>query len=167
MTFSVPDLLDRAKRGAGIESDYALAKLMGTHKANVSVWRNEKSAPDERAILKLCELSGDDPVDVAIEIQSSRAANDEAMDLWGRVSARLKSAGQNVLVYGSIAIVFAAVHQDATAEIALPPLDEVAGLYIMSNALRWTLQWLWRSGRRSWAMHQMRKALSCNPSVTA
>lgn len=165
--FSLPDFLDRAKRGAGIESDYALAKLIGVSRANVSNWRNERNTPDEGPIMKLCELSGDDPVDVAIEIQSSRAANDDAITLWQRVGARLKSVGQNVLVYGSIAIVFAAVHQDATAEIALPPLDEVAGLYIMSNALRWTLQWLWRSGRRSWAMHQMRKALSCNPSVTA
>lgn len=89
--FSVPDLLDRAKKGAGVDTDYALAKLLG-HKrqANVSNWRLEKVAPDENAIMALCKLSGDDPYEVAIMIQAGRAANDEAAGLWLGLHARLQ-----------------------------------------------------------------------------
>ena len=76
--FSVNDFLDRAKAGAGLDSDYGLAKVVGVSRANVSNWRHERNAPDERAILKLCELSGDDPEHVAACIQSMRAANDDA-----------------------------------------------------------------------------------------
>lgn len=88
--FSVPDLLDRAKKGAGIDSDYGLAKLVGVSRMNVSNWRNGRNAPDEGAIMELCKRSGDDPVEVLIMIHAGRAANDEALTLWQRAHARLQ-----------------------------------------------------------------------------
>jgi hypothetical protein len=99
--FSVPALLDRAKSAAGVDSDYALAKLLETNKANVSNWRLGKVAPDERAILHLCQLSGDDPDYVAACVQVMRAGNDDAAALWRRVASRL-SAGLVVSVVGFV-----------------------------------------------------------------
>jgi len=96
--FSIEQFLDRAKKGAGVESDYALAKITGIGKGNISNYRNGKSMPDERAIEALCRLSGDDPVDVAVRIQSMRAANDDAADLWRRVAARLSGKAMLFLV---------------------------------------------------------------------
>lgn len=164
---SIPDLLDRAKKGAGVQSDYALAQAIGTSRANMSAWRNEKASPDERGIMKLCALSGDDPVELVIEIQSSRAANDDAITLWQRVGERVKATGQNVLVFGTIAMIFAAQYPtEANADATLPSLDSVVSLYIMSNVIRWFGQWLWRIGRRRWLANQSRKALSCNRAIT-
>jgi len=98
--FSIPDFLDRAKAGAGVKTDYALAKLLGHRsQANVSNWRLEKAMPDERAIEALCKLSGDDPEHVAACIQSMRAANDDAAALWRRVAARLAKGKRAAMLF--------------------------------------------------------------------
>jgi hypothetical protein len=125
--FSVPALLDRAKSAAGVDSDYALAKLLGVHKANVSNWRVEKTAPDGRSIVKLCALSGDDPEHVAASIQVMRSASDEEAALWRRVASRL-SAGLVVSVVGFVLL----------AGFAPSPAMADSGndsLYIMSTLL--------------------------------
>jgi hypothetical protein len=103
--FSVPKFLDRAKRAAGVDTDYALAVKVLGHKnqARVSAWRNEVSVPDEGAIVALCRLSGDDPEHVAACCQSMRAANDDAADLWRRVAARLKGAA-SVAILSALAL---------------------------------------------------------------
>jgi transcriptional regulator with XRE-family HTH domain len=129
--FSVSDFLDRAKAGAGITSDYALAKLLGLSHSRVSNWRNDHNAPDERAVVKLCKLSGDDPEHVAACIQSMRAANDDAADLWRRVAVRLQKGAANVIFAWAIATLllamFAEPVQAAAALLAAP----VAGVCIL------------------------------------
>lgn len=130
--FSVNEFLDRAKTGAGIDSDYALAKMLGVNKANVSNWRNERAMPDERAILALCALSGDDPFFVAASIQSMRAANDDAGSLWRQMADKLKG----VAVVGAVAVILSTVMPGEGALAS--PLDAAAlsGLCVMSNLLR-------------------------------
>ena len=125
--FSVPALLDRAKHAAHVESDYALAKILGVHKANVSNWRVEKTSPDGRSIVKLCELSGDDCDQVAALIQAMRAANDEEAALWRRVASRL--AG------GVAAVVVCSVVLGAYAPSPALAQGGQGGLYIMSTLL--------------------------------
>jgi hypothetical protein len=131
--FSVPDLLDRAKKGAGVESDYALAKLLGhRNQANVSGWRNERTAPDERAIQALCKLSGDDPEYVAAMIQGMRAANDDAAGLWRRVAERLKGGVGAVMVATVALLALSALDLSPTAQAA----SASAPVIVMSNVLR-------------------------------
>lgn len=137
--FSVPDFLDRAKSGAGVDSDYALAVKVLGHKnqARVSGWRREISAPDDSAILALCALSGDDPEHVAACIQSMRAANDDTADLWRRVADRLKRAGANVFLLPAVAIVcIAALPHSAEAAPAFAQPATGVSLYIMLNQSR-------------------------------
>lgn len=132
--FSVSEFLDRAKAGAGAESDYRLAKMLGVNHSNVSNWRTGRNAPDERTIMKLCEWSGDDADHVAACIQSMRAANDDAADLWRRVADRLKGAAVVIMapVFAMLLLALAPAPADATA---LPSPFEAASLYIMSNAI--------------------------------
>jgi hypothetical protein len=129
--FSIPEFLDRAKRGAGIDSDYALAKLVGVSRANVSNWRNERNAPDERAIEELCKFSGDDPDHVAACIQSMRAANDDAAFLWRRVAERLARGGQNVIAAVALTLIFAAEMWPVPSDAATLPTASSERLYIM------------------------------------
>lgn len=159
------NFLDRAKRGAGVDSDYALAKLLGhKNQANVSGWRNGKVLPDERSIIALCRFSGDDPAEMVVDISSLRASNDESADLWRAVASRLKASGQNVLVMAFFAAFFIAnINQPADAATAPPSFDAV-GVCILCQMV-W--RWLWRTGRLSWIAHKTGKALTCNSSVTA
>ena len=91
--FDVSAFLDRAKAGAGNNvTDYRLAKMLGVTTAAVSLWRSGSRAPDGRSIVKLCELSGDDPDQVAAEIQVMRSASEEEAALWRRVASRLSGS---------------------------------------------------------------------------
>jgi transcriptional regulator with XRE-family HTH domain len=134
--FSVPDFLDRAKQRAGVESDYALSKLAGLSRANISNYRNGRTQPDERAIMQLCALSGDDPEHVAACIQSMRAANDDAAYLWRRIADRLqKGVGAVVMAPAVAMLLLAAAPSPAEAAPSLSPSD-AASLYIMLTILR-------------------------------
>ncbi len=90
--FSVAHLLDSAKAKAGIETDYRLGKLIEKNHRNINNWRAGRSLPDEDSIERLCALSGDDPELIAAQIQSRRAASEEARQLWARVAQRLQHA---------------------------------------------------------------------------
>lgn len=90
--FSIAQLLDSAKARAGIETDYRLGKLIEKNHRNINNWRAGRSLPDEDSIQRLCALSGDDPELIAAQIQSRRAASEEARQLWQRVAERLAHA---------------------------------------------------------------------------
>jgi len=131
--FSVSEFLDRAKAGAGAESDYRLAKLLGINHSNVSNWRTGRNAPDERTIMRLCEWSGDDADHVAACIQSMRAANDDAAELWRRVAARLQKGVSSVAMAATIALLLLAGHLEPVQAAAALLVSKSGGLYIMSN----------------------------------
>lgn len=85
--FSVNDFLDRAKKAAGVDTDYALAlKVLGHRtQSRISSWRHGV-IPDDDAALALCRLTGDDPEDVLVRLQSMRVANDpDVSAVWERL----------------------------------------------------------------------------------
>lgn len=87
--FLIADLLERAKAGAGIDSDYRLAKIIGITHGAMSHYRMGRTLPNEKVIEQLCALSGDDPDLIAAQIQAARAPNEAAKNLWLRIAARL------------------------------------------------------------------------------
>jgi hypothetical protein len=119
--FDVDAFLDRAKAGAGVESDYALAvKVLGYKKAStVYNWRSGYSAPDGRAIIALCKHSGDDPEHVAACIQSMRAANDDEAFLWRRIADRLQKGFATASLILVLAILLVAGHTTPVQTAAL------------------------------------------------
>lgn len=134
--FSIAEFLDRAKLGAGIESDYRLAKVLGVGHSRVSNWRRGENTPDERAIVKLCEMSGDDPGAVAASVQAMRAANVEAANLWQQIAERLSGPATAKLA-ALFALVFVAQFMggtDAAATGALL-LGSVNNVYVVSICL--------------------------------
>jgi hypothetical protein len=146
--FDVSDFLDRAKAAAGVDSDYALAvKVLGYKKAStVYNWRSGLSAPDVRAVLKLCALTGDDPEHVVACLQSMRAANDDESEFWQHLAQRLKQTGAaSISCLAVLAMVFLALHADTVQ--AAPDLLNSAGwgLCIMSTVC--LLRIVWRLAR--------------------
>lgn len=142
--FSVADFLDRAKAGAGNVTDYRLAKLVGVTTQAVSAWRVGRTTPDERSILKLCALSGDDPEHVAACIQSMRAANDDAADLWRRVAARLQGGVADLAILSTLVALAFAAHTLPAGELA----DAVARSVHYVNWIA-LARLAWRIARRS------------------
>lgn len=129
----VSALIDRARLGAGGVTDYRLAKLIGVTPQTISGYRAGVRSPDGRAIVKLCELSGDDPHQVAAEIQATRAASQEEAELWRRVASRLAGSVAAVVVVFVVAAGFS----------PSPAMAESGhhGLYIMSTLLVLRLAW--------------------------
>lgn len=134
---TVDALLDKAKAAHSIPSDYKLAQVLGVTDGAVRNYRHGRSMPDDLVIMKLCELSGDDPEYVAACIQSQRAANDESAGLWSRVAERLKSSA-NVLVTTLVATLFAALTTDqAYAAAALLDSSAVQSVYYVKSLVDW------------------------------
>jgi len=80
--FSIADLIDRAKAGGNIDSDYRLAKVIGITHSAVSNYRAGKSMPDARVLEQLCALSGDDLAVFAAQIQAERERTPEGKNMW-------------------------------------------------------------------------------------
>jgi transcriptional regulator with XRE-family HTH domain len=89
---TIVTVLDNAKLIHNLRSDYKLALIMGVQQGSIRNYREGKTLPDARVIQKLCELTGDDPVILAAEIEVQRARTTEARTLWLRVLRRLTAA---------------------------------------------------------------------------
>lgn len=90
--FFLDDFLSRAKEGAGIKSDFKLARALGITQASVSTWRIGKSLPSDAIIIKLCDLSGDDPQIVCVQLAALRAPDEASRQMWQTIEKRLKKA---------------------------------------------------------------------------
>ena len=90
--FLIGDLLARAKEFAGVKSDYKLARAIGVTHASISTWRKGRSLPSDAAIVKLCELSGDDAGILCVQLAAFRAPDEASRRLWESVEKRLKKA---------------------------------------------------------------------------
>jgi hypothetical protein len=117
MSLNIGLLLDRAKLIHKLPSDYKLALVMGVGHASLKNYRDGKTLPDSRVITKICELTGDDPMILAAEIECERAKTAEAKNLWAGVAARLALA--------------AALTGAGASAVAAPVAQAKDSLYIM------------------------------------
>lgn len=128
--FDLQDFLNRAMQGAGVTTDYKLAQATGLTKQAISKYRLGSSMPDERAIVLLCQFTGDDPMMVVLQVQHERAANEEAKSLWGGMADRLKKSTKAAKTAVLIATVSVAAHQEpaqaASVHPALSALENTA-----------------------------------------
>lgn len=131
-------LLDEVKRRHSLESDYALAKLLGWPTSRISIYRAGRRTLDEETALELAELAGLEAGLVLAWMaaeRAERADRPEVARAWQRLARR------------AVGVLVAAV----AAQAALPSPDAAAApassqgspdrLCIMSNRRRW-LAWL-------------------------
>lgn len=93
MAADIVSLLDNAKVVHKLPSDYKLALVLGIDQKSLRNYRDHKTLPDARVLVKLCELTGDDPAILLAEIEEQRAKTDEARALWHQIAQRLQAAG--------------------------------------------------------------------------
>lgn len=84
----IATLVDKARKGGGIESDSALAAHFKVHRQAVSKWRNGDAYPDENHIAAMAEMAGDDPVQWLVAVKAIRAEGSAAKH-WTSLARRL------------------------------------------------------------------------------
>ena len=92
--FSICEFLDHVKDESGIKTDYKLAQALGSTQAAVSAWRRKIALPNAQSVVKLCELSGDDPELICVQIMAASAKDEVSQKLWLSVEKRLRKARQ-------------------------------------------------------------------------
>ena len=96
--FSIAELLDRAKAGGNIESDYRLAKVIGITHSTMSGYRAGKSKPDARVLEQLCALSGDDLAVLSAQMQAERERTPEGRKVWLMIAKRLAGGASTAIL---------------------------------------------------------------------
>ncbi|MES2251103.1 MAG: helix-turn-helix domain-containing protein [Pseudomonadota bacterium] len=101
-------LLDRAKKAQGIESDYKLAQHLGVVQSAVTHWRSGRSSPDDVIAAQLAEMAGQDPLAVIAELHAARAKTPDAKQLWLRMAMQLRHAVAAVMMACGVAMILLA-----------------------------------------------------------
>jgi plasmid maintenance system antidote protein VapI len=79
---TIDELLDQAKKKANIESDYALAKILGVTSGNLSNIRTGKAHPSNEVAVKLATLGKMEEMMVIAEIEYRTANKPEKKKFW-------------------------------------------------------------------------------------
>jgi predicted transcriptional regulator len=127
-------LLDRAKKVQGIESDYKLAQVLGVVNSAVTNYRAGRSHPDDAVAARLAVLAGQDPSAVIAELHAERAKTPEVRQLWIRMANQLRHAVATVMfAVGAAMLVIAGSPTSAEASTGTAQANNTPGLCIMLN----------------------------------
>ena len=86
---TISELLDAAKAGEGLTSDYKLALVFSTTSMSlISNYRNGRSAPDDAACIKLAAMARLDVGYVLACVHAHRAKSEETRQAWADVAAK-------------------------------------------------------------------------------
>jgi transcriptional regulator with XRE-family HTH domain len=133
--FSVANLLERAKAGGNIESDYRLAKVIGISHGTMTGYRSGKTKPDARVLEQLCALSGDDVAVLAAQLQAERERTPEGKTMWLMVAKRLAGGASTAIlsVCFAIALIAAPAQSARATTLNAYKTGEFSLLYIVSS----------------------------------
>lgn len=72
--------IDRIKTERGIQTDYAVAKLLGVKQSNITVYRKRESTMDEDASINVANILGIPVLAVVLDQTAERAKSPEIRD---------------------------------------------------------------------------------------
>jgi transcriptional regulator with XRE-family HTH domain len=126
---NIADLIDQAKKAAGVESDSAFSKYLGLSRTAVGNWRSGVSLPDTVSCERLAGLTGQPLAKVIGMVGEARAHTREEKAVWRKLAATTALLA---------VIVFPALSERAQA--ATGWVEKPAQLGIMRNGLwgSWT-----------------------------
>ena len=79
---NISELLDLAKKNNNLESDYALHKMAGITKQQISAFRIGRENPGTYEIFRLAILAGQEPAQCIAEIKAQTEKNPTKRDFW-------------------------------------------------------------------------------------
>lgn len=124
---NIAELIDQAKKAAGIESDSAFSKYLGLSRTAVGNWRSGVSLPDTVSCERLAGLTGQPLAKVIGMVGEARAHTREEKAVWRKLAA---SAALLALV--AAPALFQQAHA-ATMQEATTAAGGAVGLGIMRN----------------------------------
>lgn len=98
-------LLDEAKAKSGIQSDYALAKILGIPKQRVCDYYKARRAPDQYACMKLSEVTGRPLAEVIAAVEIDAEKDEERREAWKRYYKRLGGMAASFMPFVLMALV--------------------------------------------------------------
>lgn len=81
--------IDRVKREKRVQSDYAVAKLLGVTQSAISVLRVRESTMSDDTSVKVAYALGIEPITVLIDQQQEKTTNECAREAWDRLAGVL------------------------------------------------------------------------------
>lgn len=127
-------LIDRAKKAQGIESDYKLAHVLGITQSAITNWNSGRSHPDDAIAARLAVMAGQDPSMVIAELHAVRAKTPEVKALWLRMAHQLRHAVAAVMfTVGAAMLLIAGSPTSAEASTGSAQAHNSPGLCIMLN----------------------------------
>lgn len=86
---NISDLLSAAKRGAGIPSNYRLARVLGLTDSGVQRWTSGRGVPDDAQAIRMANMAGLDPGYVVASVRALREKDDAVRAIWADMAERL------------------------------------------------------------------------------
>jgi hypothetical protein len=86
---SISDLLTAAKRGAGIPSNYRLARVLDLTDSAVQRWSTGRGVPDDAQAHRMAMMAGMDPGYVIAAVRALREKDPTLRAVWEDMAARL------------------------------------------------------------------------------
>jgi hypothetical protein len=83
------DLLAAAKRGAGIPSNYRLARKLDITDSAVQRWNTGRGVPDDANAMRMAQMAGLDSGYVVASMRALREPNPELRAIWAEMAERL------------------------------------------------------------------------------
>lgn len=90
--------VDAIKKRHGVNSDYAVAKLIGIETQVLSNWRAERSRMDSWACYRVAELLEIDPQIVIANIERAKAKSPKKIEYWESWLRRAGAAVSTILI---------------------------------------------------------------------
>ena len=94
--------IDRVKAAKGVQSDYAVAKVLELSRATISKYRSTTPTLDEETALKVAYALSIDPAIVLTDQAMERAKNADARSAWSAVLERLGGVAVSILLLAGI-----------------------------------------------------------------
>ena len=89
---STSQLLAAAKQAQGIQSNYRLARILGTTDNTLSRWHSGRVIPDDAYAVRLAQLAGLDPGYVVAAMRAFREKDEHMRSIWMDMAERLAAA---------------------------------------------------------------------------
>lgn len=80
------DYIEDAKKALGIDSDYAIAKWLGTTRQTLNNWRKGRQILDDYSALKIAEALGVPQLQIIAQANAEREKDTQRKAFWERVA---------------------------------------------------------------------------------
>lgn len=116
---NVRKLLDEVKQRNGIESDYALAKILDVRRQRVSAYYKRVQVPDNTVCLKIAEILEKPLGDVIAAVELDAEKDEKRRSVWEKYYKRVGGMAAAVALVVLLNVTFIVTPVDAQAATLL------------------------------------------------